>query len=123
MSHNQTKFEVQCTEAGKTVIFHAIRLRRKLELGDLQCCWVANERLLLGSLEVKPKFRRQGVGTELMEAVFDYSRENGVRQMFGNVRSEHLREFPDMLKWYQGFGFTIVEPEDERFFKAIEYNF
>src|SRR5690606_5835889 len=49
-------------------------------------CWVVVDQAELGNIAVAPEWRRLGVGTRLLEAAIERSRERGVRELFLEVR-------------------------------------
>lgn len=70
-----------------------------------------NTDLMIGDIFVEPKFRNQGVGTKIMQVLFDKCSEYGITHIYGN-----LSECDDLEKnkvFYTGLGF-IVEENKER---------
>ncbi len=61
--------------------------------------------LLLEGIAVHPSCRGQGIGTKLLEAVFDYAREKGI----DSVKLEVIDTNPAAQKLYERMGFAIIE--------------
>ena len=61
--------------------------------------------LLIESLAVAPDMRGQGVGTRLLEAVFEFARSNG----FGSVALEVVDTNPRAQQLYERMGFVARE--------------
>jgi GNAT superfamily N-acetyltransferase len=64
--------------------------------------------LTVGALAVDPTMRRKGVGTRLMEAVFDWARERGFRSMSLEVVDTN----PDARRLYERLGFAPIKTQE-----------
>lgn len=62
----------------------------------------------LQELAVHPEFGRQGVGTNLVEAVCEWLRSAGIPA----VTLTTFRDIPWNAPFYQKLGFRIIEPDD-----------
>ncbi len=61
--------------------------------------------LLMDGIAVHPSCRGGGIGTKLLEAVFDYARENG----FDSVRLDVIDTNPGARRLYERMGFVATE--------------
>ena len=55
----------------------------------------------LNRLSVLPGHRRKGVGSELVNHIFEISKLNGVAEVSIGIIAEHIK----LMKWYQKLGF------------------
>lgn len=56
----------------------------------------------LNRLSVLPPYRKQGIGQELTEHIFQYGREKGVTEISIGIIAEHT----DLKNWYKKLGFV-----------------
>lgn len=61
--------------------------------------------LAIDSIVVHPAMRGKGIGTRLLEAVFDFARAKG----FGSVRLEVVDTNPDARRLYERMGFVATK--------------
>ena len=62
--------------------------------GILKSTWIAN-------MGVNPKFMGQGIGENLANRIFEFSREKGIKDVYTSVRWDS----PDLLSFFKTLGF------------------
>ncbi len=68
------------------------------------------------NIAVSADFRRMGVGSALMRAVFDYAEKNSVSEITLEVRSSNA----GARKFYEGFGFELTGTRPNFYQKPTE---
>ncbi|TCK03448.1 ribosomal protein S18-alanine N-acetyltransferase [Phorcysia thermohydrogeniphila] len=66
--------------------------------------WVVGKTCDVNRIAVLPAFRRRGVGKELLKKLLDILREEGVEEVFLEVRKSNI----PAIKLYESFGFKRV---------------
>jgi RimJ/RimL family protein N-acetyltransferase len=86
------------------------RVKEKMDAGEVLQVWVA------------PEYRSKGVAVDIMDAVFQWARENGFRKIICTITKGNTRA----LRFYRKCGFTLAEeawldgPDDPILMKEIE---
>jgi len=62
--------------------------------GIMKSTWIAN-------MGVNPKFMGQGIGENLANRIFEFSREKGIKDVYTSVRWDS----PDLLSFFKTLGF------------------
>ena len=73
------------------------------ETGMLLCTHVADEMEIL-TFGVIPEHRRQGVGSQFLQKMFQYARQNKVQKIFLDVAEDNIAA----IKLYEKMGFSLV---------------
>ncbi len=90
-------------EKGKLNASLVVRRIFDEETGD----YVESTRVInLGSIEVRPKYRHQGLGTAMLAEIERQARLFGAERISGKVTDTDVRETPNLLGFYRGNGFT-----------------
>jgi ribosomal-protein-alanine N-acetyltransferase len=86
------------------LVAEAEPLRGVLSLVGYAAVWVVVDQAELGDIAVDPEWRRRGIGQRLLDAVLALMRQQGVRELFLEVRASNV----DAQRLYQRNGFTEV---------------
>jgi GNAT superfamily N-acetyltransferase len=57
-------------------------------------------------------FRRQGIGSRMLDRLVDEATAVGVAEVWGSVVKNDIEKTGSLLQWYTRRGFALVEPED-----------
>jgi GNAT superfamily N-acetyltransferase len=113
--------------------FTAKLLYRNSEVGRLQCVLYPPDKLVIGDilirgdvihapehlwadllrLLVEPKpidYRHRGLGTHLLQFAVKKARQRGIKRICGSLTQEDINNNPNLVKWYQKYGFAILPP-------------
>jgi ribosomal protein S18 acetylase RimI-like enzyme len=71
--------------------------------------------LTIGAIAVSPTMRGQGVGTQLLQAVFDYARKHDFR----SVSLEVVDTNPHAQRLYQQMGFVVIKTRRYPYLKRL----
>jgi ribosomal protein S18 acetylase RimI-like enzyme len=71
--------------------------------------------LTIGAIAVSPAMRGHGVGTQLLDAVFDYAREHDFR----SVSLEVVDTNPHARQLYQRMGFAVIKTRHYPYLKRL----
>jgi GNAT superfamily N-acetyltransferase len=58
-------------------------------------------------------FRKQGLGSTILQRVIDECTKEGLSEIWGGVVQLDLDATPQLLEWYARRGFEIIEPDAE----------
>lgn len=72
-------------------------------VGMVRLCRNWNQNALIEDLEIKPAFRRRGIGARLMDAAADWSRRQGLRGMMLETQDWNLMA----CRFYLRYGFVL----------------
>jgi len=78
-------------------------------VGMAECTSRSRHEWEFSHVEIERPFRRKGLATELVKLVIHRLRKRGARRLYGSVMPDALAEFPGILEWYGGLGFTRGE--------------
>lgn len=86
-----------------------------------QICGYLNSTYILDELDIHrvcvlPKYRRKGVGAAMMAGLMAFCRENGLTEVFLEVRKSNLQA----QRLYERFGFTIVGERADFYQNPVE---
>lgn len=73
------------------------------EKGMLLCSHVADEMEIL-TFGIIPKYRRQGLGKQLLNQMFEYAKENKINEIFLDVAEDNI----PAIKLYEKMGFEFT---------------
>ena len=73
------------------------------EKGMLLCSHVADEMEIL-TFGIIPEFRRQGLGIQLLNQMFEYAKENKINKIFLDVAEDNI----PAIKLYEKMGFELT---------------
>jgi GNAT superfamily N-acetyltransferase len=122
--------------------FIAKLLYRNSEVGRLHCVLSPPDKLMIGDiiihsdvihapehlgtallrLLVEPKpiyYRRRGLGTHLLEFAIKEARQRGIKRIYGSLTEEDISNNPNLVKWYEKYGFEILPPSQENIENAV----
>ena len=76
--------------------------------------------LLRWLVEPKPiDYRRQGLGTHLLQFAIKKARQRGIKRIYGSLTKEDINNNPNLVKWYKTHGFEILPPSQENIESAV----
>ena len=102
MNHKLTKKE-ETTSWGKRIYYNndnSIRFALYYYNDDPSILYFSN-------LYVDEKYRNKGIGSKILNFVFNYAKKNGYRDIILNVIKDSW-----MQKWYERNGFEYIEDAD-----------
>lgn len=53
-------------------------------------------------------FQHCGLGSKLLECIFAFAKDKGIRRIIGKVKAKDYPKNPNLLKWYANMGFTVT---------------
>ena len=83
------------------------RQTKKISLSDLQLT-ILDGQPHLHELDVRPEYGRRGIGTKLVSAVSDWSKNHG----YDSVTLSTFRDVPWNAPFYERLGFVRMDEED-----------
>jgi hypothetical protein len=103
---------VFCTIRGDELMLGDICLENAVELRGISV------RRFLCRLFRQPMptigFRRNGLGSEIMEFLFETASNRGIKTIVGRVPAKGVAENPKLLDWYRGMGFSVTPTHDDK---------
>jgi len=63
-------------------------------------------------------FRRNGLGSEIMEFLFETVSNRGIKKIVGQVPVKGVAENPKLLDWYRSMGFSVTPKHDDKLWVA-----
>jgi ribosomal protein S18 acetylase RimI-like enzyme len=87
-----------------------------VSIGKALCTGRARDEMEFSDLIIEPPYRQRGLGAKLLRLVISHLREKGVKEIYGSVMGKDLKEFPNMVEWYERLGFR----KGERYPYAID---
>jgi GNAT superfamily N-acetyltransferase len=76
--------------------------------------------VFLGIPVRKQNFQGLGVGTRMMTLVIEEAKKAGIQEIWGSVVQMDIEQTPNLLKWYEGQGYILLEPDEECLNGAIK---
>ena len=64
-------------------------------------------RSMFGLKSPSINYRRLGLGSALIESIFEFARKHGRATITGRVVENDIRQTPELLSWYRKRGFSI----------------
>jgi GNAT superfamily N-acetyltransferase len=65
--------------------------------------------LIEAMLKKEPKnYRRRGLGSKLLQVIFEYAQRLGAVEICGNIVQKDLAANPGLLHWYRKHGFEVT---------------
>ena len=105
--HDRQVGYARCTRTAGRLMLGELRVKDNLPVPwpFLDCL-----RLLLGIPCRRLDFRKQGIGSRLLERILAEAARAGVTEILGSVTQEDIDKTPALLDWYARHGFTVEEP-------------
>lgn len=76
-------------------------------------CERRRDRLQICDLRIDEEQRRRGIGTALLRRLIDDADTAGVREIWGEVTSKDIEDWPGLLPWYKRHDFVVRDPDAE----------
>lgn len=67
--------------------------------------------LKLEDIEIKDAYRHRRIGSALLTFMLRLADSAGIREIWGVVTAEDLKQTPSLLNWYERNGFITTEPD------------
>jgi len=72
--------------------------------GFIRLLW-KNETLEICEINLFPKYRGKGLGTQLLNWLITYARQENIKELWGLVAPEDEQDFDRLMAWYLRHGF------------------
>lgn len=109
MFNNEISIKEQVVD--KIIVLRAIRFNK--EVGILRGLFESDKKVLLADIN-NEKCVNHGVGSALIMRFEDICRENGVKEIHGNLANVDLDHKDRLVHFYKKHGYSIVEENEEK---------
>lgn len=114
--------EVKINDNLSPLIYINLNLNNK-RIAFIQCVLENENTLLIGDIiHIYKKYHNKGYGTKMMEKLLEYTKENNIKTIYGNLSLNDIDHKDRLLHFYKKFGFDveIYDEVEENYFGRIE---
>lgn len=99
--------EVKINDNLSPLIYINLNLNNK-KIAFIQCVLENENTLLIGDIiHTHKKYHNKGYGTKMMEKLFEYTKENNIQTIYGNLSLNDIDHKDRLLHFYKKFGFNV----------------
>ena len=114
--------EVKINDNLSPLIYINFNLNNK-RIAFIQCVLENENTLLIGDIiHIHKKYHNKGYGTKMMEKLLEYTKENNIKTIYGNLSLNDIDHKDRLLHFYKKFGFNveIYDEAKENYFGKIK---
>ena len=114
--------EVKINDSLSPLIYVNLYLNNR-RIAFMQCVLENENTLLIGDIiHTHKKYHNKGYGTKMMEKLFEYTKENNIKTIYGNLSLNDIDHKDRLLHFYKKFGFNVevYDEVDGNYFGRIE---